>query len=42
MGGNGAIGYLTPEELMGGEPGLRPSGLTREPSKTTLPEATQL
>jgi transposase InsO family protein len=39
---HGALGYLTPDELMGGEPGLRPSGLTQEPSKTTLPEATQL
>ena len=39
---HGAIGYLTPDELMGREPGLRPSGLTQEPSKTTLPEATQL
>ena len=39
---HGAIGYLTPDELMGGEPGLRPSGLTQEPSITTLPESTQL
>jgi hypothetical protein len=39
---HGAIGYLTPHELMGGTPGLRPSGLTQEPSKTTLLEATQL
>ena len=27
---------------MGGEPGLRPSGLTQESSQTTLPEATHL
>jgi putative transposase len=39
---HGALGYLTPDELMGGAPGLRPSGLTQETSKTTLPEATQL
>jgi transposase InsO family protein len=39
---HGGVGYLTPDELMGREPGLRPSGLTQEPSKTTLPEATQL
>jgi putative transposase len=39
---HGALGYLTPDELMGGTPGLRPSVLTLEPSQTTLPEATQL
>jgi putative transposase len=39
---HGAIGYLTPYEFTGREPGLRPSGLTQEPSKTTLLEATQL
>jgi transposase InsO family protein len=39
---HGAIGYLTPDEFTGREPGLRPSGLTQEPSKTTLREATQL
>jgi transposase InsO family protein len=39
---HGAIGYLTPDEFTGREPGLRPSGLTQEPSKTTLLEATQL
>jgi hypothetical protein len=39
---HGAIGYLTPDELMGVTPGLRPSVLTQEPSETTLPEATQL
>ena len=39
---HGAIGYLTPHEFTGWEPGLRPSGLTQEPPRTTLPEATQL
>jgi putative transposase len=39
---HGAIGYLTPYEFTGREPGLRPGGLTQEPSKTTLLEATQL
>jgi transposase InsO family protein len=39
---HGAIGYLTPDELMGGTPGLRPSVLTQEPTETTLTEATQL
>jgi transposase InsO family protein len=39
---HGAIGYLTPDELMGGTPGLRPSVLTQEPSETTLTEATRL
>ncbi len=39
---HGAIGYLTPYEFTGREPGLRPSGLTQEPPRTTLPEATQL
>jgi transposase InsO family protein len=39
---HGAIGYLTPDELMGGTPGLRPSVLTLEAPQTTLPEATQL
>jgi transposase InsO family protein len=32
---HGALGYLTPHELMGGTPGLRPSVLTLEPSQTT-------
>jgi putative transposase len=32
---HGAIGYLTPHEFAGREPGLRPSGLTQDPSKTT-------
>jgi len=39
---HGAIGYLTPYEFTGREPGLRPGCLTQEASKTTLPEATQL
>ena len=39
---HGALGYLTPDELMGGTPGLRPSVLTLEAPQTTLPEATQL
>ena len=39
---HGALGYLTPDELMGGTPGLRPSVLTLEPPQTSLPEATQL
>ena len=39
---HGAIGYLTPYEFTGREPGLRPGCLTQEPSKTTLTEATQL
>jgi transposase InsO family protein len=39
---HGAIGYLTPDEFTGREPGLRPGCLTQEPSKTTLREATQL
>ena len=38
----GALGYLTPGELMGGAPDLRPSGLTQEPSRNTKPEATKL
>ena len=37
-----AIGSLTPDELMGGTPGLRPSVLTQESSETTLTEATRL
>ena len=32
-GHNGAICYLTPHELTGREPGLRPSGLAQEPTK---------
>ena len=39
---HGAIGYLTPYEFTGREPGLRPGCLTQEASKTTLTEATQL
>jgi transposase InsO family protein len=38
---HGALGCLTPDELMGAEPALWPVGLTQEPSNT-LPEATQL
>ena len=39
---HGAIGYLTPDEFTGREPGLRPGCLTQEPSNPTLLEATQL
>lgn len=39
---HGAIGYLTPHELMGREAPLEPPCLTLETSKTTLLEATQL
>ena len=39
---HGAIGCLTPDELKGGTPGLRPSVLTQESSETTLTEATRL